>query len=50
MAGEFKATLAIHHQLTNYVSWKNRVYEFRLNHAARKIQRMARKKFITPFI
>ena len=32
------------------VMWKNKVYEFRLNHAARKIQKMVRKKFIAPYI
>lgn len=30
--------------------WKKKVYDFRLQHAARKIQRMVRKKFIAPFI
>jgi len=36
--------------LTRYIAWKNKVYDFRLQHAARKIQRMVRKKFIAPFI
>jgi hypothetical protein len=30
--------------------WKEKVYRFRVNNAARKIQRQVRKKFIEPFM
>lgn len=30
--------------------WKNKVYNFRVNNAARKIQKQVRKKFIEPFM
>ena len=37
-------------KINAYRVWKERVYNFRVNNAARKIQRQVRKKFIEPFM
>ena len=50
LAGEFDATISSYEQLSKCRDWKNKVYDFRLNHAARKIQKMVRKKFIAPYM
>ena len=50
IAQEFTATLSINHKLRECLVWKRKVYDFRVNHAARKIQRMVRKKFIAPYL
>jgi hypothetical protein len=47
---EFKVTFDIFEKINAYRLWKERVYNFRVNNAARKIQRQARKKFIEPFM
>jgi hypothetical protein len=50
LSTEFTATLNIYEKLTSFIAWKNRVYEFRLNNAARKIQKTVKKKFIQPYM
>ncbi len=50
LADEFNATVKIYESLAKFIEWKNKVYDFRLNNAARKIQKMVRKKFIAPFM
>ena len=50
LAEEFTATININRKLQEYLVWRKKVYDFRVNHAARKIQRMVRKKFIAPFL
>lgn len=47
---EFKATFESFKKLNNYRLWKNEIYNFRLNFAAKKIQKQVKKKFIEPFM
>ncbi len=43
-------TFDVFEKINNYRLWKQKVYNFRVNNAARKIQRQVRKKFIEPFM
>jgi hypothetical protein len=43
---EFKVTFDVFEKINAYRLWKEQVYNFRVNNAARKIQRQVRKKFI----
>lgn len=47
---EFKCTFEVFDKINAYRLWKEQVYNFRVNNAARKIQRQVRKKFIEPFM
>jgi hypothetical protein len=47
---EFKVTFDVFEKINAYRLWKEQVYNFRVNNAARKIQRQVRKKFIEPFM
>lgn len=43
------ATFETYKKINDLKNWKNEVYQFRLNLAAKKIQRQVKKKFIEPY-
>lgn len=44
------ATFQSFNRINELRKWKDRVYEFRLNNAAKKIQKQVKKKFIEPYL
>jgi hypothetical protein len=44
------ATFKAYEKINDLRKWKNKVYEFRLNNAAKKIQKQFKKKFIEPYL
>jgi hypothetical protein len=45
-----KATFNTYNRINELRKWKNKVYEFRINNAAKKIQKQVKKKFIEPYM